>query len=291
LPDAYSAFYGLGGAKIVTVIGFLTLLSEFFLAPGINKRFFLAIALSNFLIPSYLIGIASGLVAIGFVGMLVIWSRGTALQRIMMVLFGMIVAIPVSIYGINRYENLNDTFMLAYGMHAKLYAYYVLLELWSENPFHILFGVGVGQFGSTGALWANPIMADLSSHSIALTSYLTESTMQKNYLSPALQIADYNSWAISSSMNRPYSSLSVLLAEIGLLPMSLIIFVVIRWWYHNRSNGMVSMLCIFLFVLGCLDNWHDKPWVTVTVVLLMSAGAPYINRASARFNRLNPMSQ
>src|SRR3546814_13330325 len=69
LPDHYSAGYGLGGGKIVTVVGFFGLLVEVFgkspeTGRGANARILHGLVAGiNFLAPSYILGIVAGFVA------------------------------------------------------------------------------------------------------------------------------------------------------------------------------------------------------------------------------------
>src|SRR4051794_1200932 len=63
-PDFYSALYGQGGAKIVTVIGFFGFSSEVFRKKKIFFTIPVIVSLLNFIVPNYLVGIIMGLGAL-----------------------------------------------------------------------------------------------------------------------------------------------------------------------------------------------------------------------------------
>ncbi|MDN2661075.1 hypothetical protein OW491_14790 [Neptunomonas sp. CHC150] len=253
LPDAYGGFYGLGGAKIVTVIGFYGLAVELMWAEN-KSKIFLFSSLMNFIFPSYLLGVLMGTLAISIY---YFKNVKTLLYAALLLLFLVPIVGP---YAIDRSDNINNEFSETTGYHPKVFAYLNVLSVLENNPSTLLTGVGLGQFSSTSALWASEYMAELSSHEKIRLPGFHMSDVHEKYMGNALLFS--NIWAISSSANKPYTSLSSLLAEIG-LPLTLfLIYMFIKRSFKFGFKDRKAWVIVVFFALMCIvDQWHDSIWI------------------------------
>tara|TARA_R110002167_G_scaffold57808_2_gene163475 strand:- start:13684 stop:14817 length:1134 start_codon:yes stop_codon:yes gene_type:complete len=255
LPDAYGAFYGLGGAKIVTVIGFFGLMAEYLYRNGRAiawSWFFLVVASSNFIIPNYVIGILCGVSAV-----LIVSRKGFYTW--------LIFAVVLMVFGgyiTYRFETLNNYMSDELGMHPKIYAYYIVFLMFVENPLSILIGTGLGQFSGVSALWASEYLAEISTHGIPNLPLFFMSDYHDEYLGGVLSYVGDSIWYLSSSANKPYSSFSTLLAETGLVVTCFLVYF-LRLRFKSMAIFNVEAKAVFWFCIGLmfLDNWHDSPWL------------------------------
>ncbi|HEY1145988.1 MAG TPA: hypothetical protein VGE84_06580, partial [Allosphingosinicella sp.] len=81
-----------------------------------------------------------------------------------------------------------------------------------------------------------------------------------------------NHWILSSSFNKPYSSLSILPAEWG-LPAAAALYGLLWWRFISSGTCGRGLVALFIFTvtLFALDLWHDSPWFGTG--LLMATGA------------------
>jgi len=249
LPDYFSGFYGRGGAKLVTIIGYFSLISELNRAKD-KSILWIAISLINFVTPNYILGIVCGVAALCA-------ARLKLKVLILMSLLG-ILLLPYIIY---RFENLDNTMMNVFGYHPKLLAYISLVELWVEYPKTIFVGTGLGQFSSYPALWSSEYIKVLSTHEIPDIPYLFMSEYHDTMLGKYLEVGIDNFWAISSSANKPYVSWVTLVAEMGVPS-----FLGVIWLLWKRysvlssvEKHMVKPAFLFSILAFGLDVWHDSP--------------------------------
>ena len=250
LPDYYSAFYGVGGAKLVTVIGFFSLLVE---TQEFNhkKIGWLVVALSNFIMPNYILGILCGCIAL-------IFSRIKGYRSL--ILFGVFVAL-IFPYIEYRLINIDNTLMDEFNYHPKILAYITLVELWIEYPHSFFVGVGLGQFCSYPALWASDYMGAFSSHSIPDLPYFSMTEFHDRFLGKYLKLGEVNKWALSSSANKPYTSFSALIAEMGALPFFFLVVGLVSCYRKLGKEYCLAIrpVIIFVFLMFFIDLWHDVP--------------------------------
>jgi hypothetical protein len=258
LPDVYGAMYGLGGAKIVTVVAFFTFYIEM-----LNKKYshWILIALFNLIFPSYMIGIFCA-----FLAMFVMFFKGS--KRNYTLLFCAIV--PVVFYAFHRVEGMNFSFFNEFGLHPKIYALVnVLIMLYNEGV-SLLFGVGLGQYSSTPAIWASAYLNEYSSHNIKSLPGMFSSDFHNEYLVPLLAFFDGNQWAMSSSLNKPYSSLSTIVAEVGLIGFFGFIYLLCRRVIKCFSRNEIALI-IYIVILFLMDLWHDNPWFIFMLAISIRA--------------------
>ena len=148
------------------------------------------------------------------------------------------------------------------GMHPKVYQAVIVAEVYLDHPEAVLVGVGPGQFGGQAALWPSPAGDLLSSRSRPNLPGLFASSIHMNYLAPVLLQFRDNVWAISSTANKPYSSVSIIMVEHG-LPLLLIAFWLSFSLYVNKRRiSSFETIGVFVFVWTILfvDVQHDAPW-------------------------------
>lgn len=265
LPDAISAFWGLGGAKIVTVIGFFGLLSALlkFQRGETVSRYLVAVGLINFLAPSYNIGILAGVFGFALSLLVKVDARKIALALAGFGVFLMFVAPYIS----ERLLSLNLLFYYEFNMHPKVYSFYSIYDMFKESPSLILTGVGLGNFSGAAAIWSSEYLAMISTHSNNLPG-LFESELHRKYLAPALSIIVDDPWSLSSSFNKPYSTASTLIAELGLVMFVLLVFKFLKSLQLLIVNRAFYYIVIgFLVVIFLVDNIHTNPLFLASVLI------------------------
>jgi len=257
-PDEYAALFGRGGAKIVTILGFFGLVAEVFYDS--RNRLYLYIALMNFLIPSYLLGVFCGVLALSFL----------YIRSFKSIVGAIAVVILVGSYAVERIYGLNNTLFFDFGIHPKIYAYYSVFSMYLSDPITIVTGTGIGQFSSAASLWASIYIRDLSSHSIPEISGFFMSYFHDRYLGNILSVADENPWAMSSSINKPYSSISTILAEFGFIMGGTCLFLFFRRiWVEIKPGLLKCAVLMFVFCILSIENWHDSPWFMFGLINLI----------------------
>lgn len=258
LPDAYGAMFGLGGAKIVTVLGFFSIVAELYGRD--SNRYFLCIAILNFLMPSYLLGVACGIVALGLV-----FIRSLKMVLICATVIGFVFS-----YVLYRLDNLDFSVYLDFGMLPKVYAYYSVFKMYIDEPLVALVGTGLGQYASTSALWASDYLSELSSHGIPDIPGFYMSEFHDTYLGTVLNLGVENFWAISSSFNKPYTSISTLYAETGVIITSWLIWKFTKRILSSTSENAPRIVLIsFVGLIFAIDTWHDSPWFMLGLFLII----------------------
>ncbi len=258
LPDRFSSFYGQGGAKIVTVIGFFGFAAEIFAKKEFRNYKTLIISLLNFIVPNYLTGMIMGLGALAIVSL----KNGYMILLIVLIL---IIGTP---YAIDRFQNLNNGFANTTGYNPKIFAYISVLELYAKYPVTIFTGTGLGQFSSTPALWASTYISALSTHDIPNIPGLNMSGYHKEILGPILAKVGDISWALSSSANKPYSSITTMLSEYGFVLTLVLGFLFFQAFRKmGLSKRYVFATFLFVFFLFTTDLWNDNLWLGYLLIL------------------------
>jgi hypothetical protein len=253
LPDHYWGAFGLGGAKIVTVIGFFGLIEILSTSSrGLKKppTWLLVLTLLNFLMPNFILGILAGVL-----GLSVFMQRYKKL-----IIVAVISAMLIAPYILTRLDNANNKFEEVYGLHPKIFAYVAVLNLYKDQTTTLFLGTGPGQYSSQPALWKSPISKVISSQSIPEFPGLFSSDAHSEYLAPYLLTFVNEKYALSSSFNKPYTGFSMLLAEFG-LPLTLLVFWFLyrNFWVHGL--GLIGKSAfLFTVSINLLDNQFDVPW-------------------------------
>lgn len=262
LPDYFSGFYGRGGAKLVTVIGFFALVSELN-RDGKKSELWLTVALINFVTPNYILGIVCGLAALCI-------SR-IRLKNLVLLSFLAFLLMPYVLY---RFENLDNSMMNAFGYHPKVLAYLALIELWVEFPHTFFVGTGLGQFSSYPALWSSEYIRAISTHPVPHLPYLFMSEYHDVILGKYLEMGIDNAWAVSSSANKPYVSLVTMIAEMGVFS-----FFGVFWLLWRRYASLSSVekyklkpAILFSIFIMSIDIWHDSPIFLYCLIALIGEG-------------------
>lgn len=260
LPDYYYATFGLGGAKVVTLLSFTAIIAE-----SVNKKItgnwnktYLYLAVLNFLMPSFIIGILCGAVA----GAIFFFKRPVAAFFMIVVCF-----LLVGPYLLNRFDTVSGAFGLVYGSHPKVYQFVMAGQVFQDNPGAIFFGTGLGQYAGQATFWASPTGQLLSSFSIPKLPGMFAPETHLIYAEPIFNTFSNNIWAIRSTSNKPYSTISVLLVELG-VPMTLLIlaFLIRRFIFIARSIE-ISAFFLFIFGIMLLDRVHDMPWFGISIII------------------------
>jgi len=266
LPDYYWGFFGLGGAKIGTVIGFFGIVCELVWrrknGSYRHKNYFLAIAGVNFLLPNFLLGIFAGFAGLGFL----------LLRRPKLALAAMLPVILLIGYASFRVDTIEDSFTRTMGSHPKIYQVIIVGEVFADIPHSTVVGVGPGQFGGQAAMWPSPAGDLISSRDRPNLPGFFSSSVHLNYLAPVLLRFRNNIWAISSSANKPYSSVSIILVEHGTAIFLLILVLSIRHYLLDNRDFRLEKFAVFTFIwlmLG-LDTQHDMPWFGLCIIIFNS---------------------
>jgi len=258
-PDYFSALFGDGGAKMVTIIGFFGFISEIFTKKEKRNKTVLVISILNFLLPSYLIGIIMGLGALLLVAM-----RRHVIIPFVVFMAGLII-LP---YALERLQALNSNFSQTVGYNPKVFAYISIFEVYDKYPNTFFTGTGLGQFTSTPALWASKYMSSLSTHSIPNIPGLSMSGYHDKILGPILSTLSDNSWSLSSSANKPYTSLSTVFNEYGLIVGIYVLILYIKAFNDlGFKKRYVSTIFFFAAFLYCTDLMHDNFWLGYLLLL------------------------
>lgn len=258
LPDVFGGLYGSGGARIVTIAGFVALAHE--LSRPSRNWFFMIVATIDFVVPSYVIGIAAGAVALAV-------SYVRRPRTLLLVGIAILFAMP---YGIGRLDRLNDSFVREYGYQPKVYAYIIPIRMMADQPLRLVFGTGAGQFSSTPATWASDYIRAVSAQDVPPLPGLEMTAAHRDYLGPALTKRQ----AIRSAANKPYTSLSTIVAEFGLPLSILVVWLFVVRAIHLSTSTFGRAVVIFAIALLAVDLWHDSPWLSALLLFSSRADDP-----------------
>jgi len=258
LPDEYFGPYGTGGARIVTIAGFTGLLLETCAQPPSRHRWlWLMIALSNFIVPSYILGIVCGLAAFGLL----------AVRRPGLLVLTCLLIIPAGIYALERLANVNSIIAQTIGWHPKVYAHLLVFKVFATDTLALFFGTGIGQFTSTPQTWASEPFQYISAQSAPNLPGLEPSFFHEYYIYPVSSLAYENKWALSSALNKPYTGITTLFVELGAFS------VVVVYLFFKRAaaiwaqNRMALVFFAFFIALNAVDQWLDNLWLGYCLLL------------------------
>lgn len=258
LPDAISAFWGNGGVKIVTILGFFGILYS--VMTRFKDGYLLSVfSMINFLAPSYNIGIMCGILALGFY----VLRNGSIKTLFLCFVFFILFFLLVVPYINSRLGEVNSLFVEEFGFHPKIYSFFIVSKVFIENPLTILLGAGLGNFSGSAALWSSDYLAEISSHERINLPGLYQSSLMTNYLDPALSLITLDRWSLSSSLNKPYSTFSTLIVENGFVFGCGIIFLFFKSMFKIFISNLAICLSIFFFLVFLFDNLHSNPlfWI------------------------------
>jgi hypothetical protein len=242
-PDYYNARYGLGGAKIVTIIGFYGFVTELALKENKKKRYLLT-AFCNFIMPSYILGIL-----VGGIALFPFYRRSKKLLFSVFILSFLVS--PYVVYRLNTLGFSNLTSL------PKVEGFIAVYNLYAKYPSTIFIGTGLGQYISQAALWSSSYISELSTHNIPNIPFFFMSEFHHNIYGPIFSSKD-SFWDLSSSAQKPYSSIVAILGEFGLI---FTLFIIIQFFKRINSIKNIKVKhTVFLFVFGMflVDNWHDS---------------------------------
>lgn len=261
LPDMLNGLYGSGGARIVTALGFFGLLQEWGLARrgGRWSRRGAAFALINFLAPSYVIAILSGLLS------LALWYA-TSPKRLLVL--GATGAPSLWYALVRRLGELNSTATSLMGESPKHFAYASVWRMYDQHPLLALLGAGAGQFSSIPQTWVDPGIRAVSRQSVAHFPGLAVSGFHSIYVSPYTQLGLSHPYAISSAANKPYTGISTLIAEWGLLGIVILVLIIRRASLVARVNSMMWPALTFFLFTNLVDDWQDSPWMGLGLLVI-----------------------
>lgn len=261
LPDVYGGLYGAGGAKIVTVIGFFGILISLKVHNRILLNKWTLLFGVNFLFPSYILGIFCGLAALS------IWFIRTKRDFLIATIIGFLIIG----YILSRLDAIDLSVAGEFGAHPKILAFINVSELFSVYPELLLTGVGVGQYSSTAALWASDYFKEISTQGIPNLPGLFSSSYQNIGIGEIFKFYQGDSWALSSSFNKPYSSLSTVLAETGIVGLLIFVYAINKALKISIDQTLVYYSAvIFISLMFFLDSWHDNPWFSFMLCLLLA---------------------
>lgn len=258
-PDYYNSLYGLGGAKIVTIYGFFGVLSEIFVANKLHKnvnKIYMLFALSNFLMPSYIIGILTGIIS------LLPFARKNKKFIVFIVAVFSFIA-PYILFRFNQlgFSEIADI--------PKIRAFMLLIDLYITHPDTLIIGTSLGQFISQSALWSSTYIAELSTHSIPSIPLFYMSEYHVEFFGPIFTDVQ-NFWMISSSAKKPYNSIVALFAETGVIAGSFIFYKVAKRILGKAPDNYRLSFLIFVFFIFALDIWHDNIFFLCVTLLFSS---------------------
>jgi hypothetical protein len=91
------------------------------------------------------------------------------------------------------------------------------------------------------------------------------------YLGHFLEVVEDNPWALGSSLNKPYSSLSTILAEFGLFLGGYFIYKMVRHVIvvlgQNNTSAVFTAFGLLIF---SIDVWHDNIWFGICLLVAAS---------------------
>ena len=270
-PDNFAALFGVGGARDVTILGFIGLLGELSLqrsSKPVSKAAF-AIAAVNFLMPSYVIGIVCGLFAFVI----------CQIRKPMHLVIVLIVALPSLYYALFvRATGLNHTFAQETGYNPKVLAFILIQRVYEQFPVLAPFGVGTGQFSSTPQTWEDPGLRSIAAHGVPHFPGLAITSYHQVFLLPYTSLGMQNIYTISSAALKPYNGMATLLIEWGIVGIGLLLLLLREAKRLAPRNTVIWTVVVFFLALNMLDLWIDSPWLGIGLLLVRGLSADHEER-------------
>ncbi|WP_425049261.1 hypothetical protein [Psychromarinibacter sp. S121] len=267
LPDYYYATFGLGGARIVTLFGFVGIVCELRQRGlgGRARRGFLLLSVINFLMPNYLIGILAGVAGLSCYGLRRPVKSALALA---------VLTVLIGSYLSYRIETVSTVFAQVFGLHPKVYQFALIARMFDDAPLNLWIGGGIGQYGGQAALWTSHLTAELSSFTVPDLPGMFTPEYHERYLQTVMATFLQDIWAISSSSNKPYSSVSVMLAEFGLPFTALVLAMLVYRFVIAPRDLSMTAFGLFALTLMLVDRVHDLPWFGLLLIIANGLAVP-----------------
>jgi len=285
-PDQWNGLFGLGGAKILTIIGFFGIALELLLREHGHRvsRLALIAAIVNFVVPSYMIGIAVGLAALALAFALsfrfyVSSSTNRLLRFVLPVVI--IVALAVGLTIVDRLGSVNTTVADNLGVHPKVFAQIASFQALADGQ---ILGLGVGQFTSTPQTWLDPGLTTNVAHRPPELPLFQMSDAYSDRITDYTRIGIQNKWIFSSSLNQPVAGWAALVGEWG-LGIVLIIGAVWRRLAGTLRSLSLRATAIFVVAVNLIDSWFDSPWFGVALILFYGVAESMLEGGKKRGRR------
>jgi hypothetical protein len=154
------------------------------------------------------------------------------------------------------------------GHQPKILAYIKVKELYGHSPLLSASGSGPGEFTSIPQTWASEAIRRISVQAVPPVPGLFSSSYYVEHIAPLSDITFESTYAISSSLNKPYSGISTLLAEWGLLGTAVLGYLFYKRARHLlvNSRDALAVICFFI-VLNLVDLWTDSLWFGFCMLL------------------------
>jgi hypothetical protein len=285
-PDQWNGLFGLGGAKILTIIGFFGITLELLLREHGHRvsRLALIAAIVNFLVPSYMIGIAVGILAFSLA---FAWSfrfslassahRSLRFFLPIAIIVGLAAGLPI----VDRLGSVNTTATKELGVHPKVFAQIASFEALADGQ---ILGLGVGQFTSTPQTWLDPGLTTTAAHRPPELPLFHMSDAYSDRITDYTRSGIKNKWTFSSSLNQPVAGWAALVGEWGLG----ILLIIGAFW--RRLAGTLRSLslratAIFVVAVNLIDSWFDSPWFGVALLLFYGVAESILEGGKKRGRR------
>ena len=258
-PDVFSAAYGPGGARSVTIIGFFGIMGELTALKRGERppKWRLFIAMFNFLAPSYIIGICCGLLAFAL-------TQAKTFLRLVGIA---VVAVPSIYYATIRLNSVNHIFFDKTGYNPKEVPFLLPGEVWGRYPQLAFLGTGPGQFTSTPQNWQNTGLRAVSLHAVPHVPGLNQSTFAQVVMDRWTYFANDFPAALSSAISKPYNGMETLLVEWGLVGVIILIMFLRQVRQIARVDSTIWMAAFFFIALNFADLWTDNLWLGLGLLL------------------------
>lgn len=254
--DAFSAFFGGGGPKIITIFGFICLLYEIFYVKKDDRSFiWMFFALSNFIIPNYVTGIVLGFFSLAIVSFLnlIINHRSLNFGYVIIIIFSLIFAFLLFNF---RFDNIGRATNLLDNIESvpRAINYLNQVNIINDYPHVLFFGFGLGQYSGELGYWS----IDYIGRKMPINLEVTE-PLQLYFLPLFSDIFIFNR-GYMSTISQPSSSYLTIINEFGLFFGLIFVLLFFRTIFQNLGNNNVLAigLSIFFGLYLLFDNQHDN---------------------------------
>jgi hypothetical protein len=306
-PDEFKGSYGLGGARLVTLLFVPTVfylyscLLEF-------KRTRYAAAMAVFAVATVLPGFNGGIIAamLAFLTFLAYdrvrvflrapgW-QSAATRRItgyvlVVALLGTVLFYRVGNIG-HVIFSVRAVALVGGGPGATKSRAFMntVARLPQDTPYQPMVGLGLGNYSS----WSQMLLSDAYVQRFVIGTHTSRkpplpSSYRKEtrrYVLKYLERGLDDRWIVSSIRNQPYFSWQSLYAEVGILGLALVYVILyspirtaLRYGYTTGYPRVIrrtlSMYLFFVVYVCFLDNFLEYPWLTLPVFLGLVLITPY----------------
>jgi hypothetical protein len=159
-----------------------------------------------------------------------------------------------------------------------------LLQLPRELPYQSITGVGLGNYSSWSQLLLSGVYADrfLQGRAAGLPISVNEQSWDKVLKYMSLEYYEtYGRWYVNSIATQPWFSWQSLFAETGVLGLFLLALVVLpklsRLRLYETDNAddkaikkTLGFYAWFVFFMGFVDNYFEYPWLIAPFLLALA---------------------